>query len=286
MKKRTFFFILFVLGFNLYSQLIVTYPNINNLGKNTISYAILDLALEKSGEDYEIHLLDYRVNDDSQRVMLLEGKIDVADFGTSKEFEKIFLPIYFPLDLGANGWRLLIIHKDNENKFAKVKSLTDLREFTTGLGENWADIKIFEESNITVLQAQQKFQLLGMLDNKRFDYLSLGAHGIHWYLEQHQKQYPDLIVEKNLVITYPFARFFFVQKGNTKLRDIILLGMTKAFEDGSFLKLFKNHPYGRDLFNKSNIQNRIQIKLENNYISEEFKMIPPRYFFNTTMLEN
>lgn len=270
----------------LFSQLKITYPNINNLGKTTLSYSILNLALEKSGVEYEIQLLDYRVNDVSQRVMLTEGKIDVADFGTSKEFEEVFLPVYFPIDLGANGWRLLIIHKDNEERFSKVKNLNDLREFTTGLGENWADIEIFEESNITVLQAPQKFQLLGMLDNKRFDYISLGGHGIHWYLEQHKELYPDLVVEKHLVITYPFARFFFVQKDNYKLRDIILLGLIKAFEDGSYLELYKSHPNGRDLFSKSDIKNRIQIKLHNSHISKEFESIPSKYFFNASMVED
>lgn len=270
----------------IYSDINIIYPNINNLGKTTLSYALLDLSLKKSGNAYEIHLLDYRVNDVSQRIMLTEGKIDVADFGTSKEFEEIFLPIYFPIDLGANGWRLLIIHKDNEDIFSKVSNLSELRELTTGLGTNWADIEIFEESNITVLQVPQKSQLLGMLNNKRFDYFSLGAHGAHWYLEQYKKQYPDLIIEKHLVITYPFARFYFVHKDNYKLRDIILLGLTRAFEDGSLIELYKTHPSSRDLFDKADIKNRTQIKLHNSHISEEFKNIPSKYFFNTSMLDD
>lgn len=267
------------------SQIIVSYPNINGLGKSTINYAILDLALEKSGVDYKINLQDYKVNDVTQRKMLSEGKIDVADFGTSKEFEDEFLAVYFPIDLGANGWRIFVIHKDNKQKISKVKNLKELQSLTTGMGLGWADIKIFEDSGIKVLQAPQISNLMAMLNRKRFCYFSLGAQNAYWHLENHIDKNPNLVMEENIVIVYPFARFFFVRKNNFELRDILLKGLIASFDDGSLIELFKTHPSGRDLFYRSNMRNRIQIKMPNNHVSENFEKIPKKYFFNISMLD-
>lgn len=268
-----------------YSQIEINYPNINGQGKLSINYAILELALSKSGENFRINQLDYKVNDVVQRKMLSEGKIDVGDFGTSIEFEQNFLAVYFPIDLGLNGWRLLFIHKDNIERFSEVTDLTGLMKFSTGLGANWADIKIFEDSGIQVLQAPQISNLFAMLINKRFDYLSLSAQNANWHLSSYIDQYPDLRIEENLVVIYPFARFFFVRKDNHTLRDILLKGLIEAYNDGSLLELYKNHPFSKDLFSKTNLKNRIQIKLQNKNTSEKFNQIPKEYFFNTSMLE-
>lgn len=285
MNRLYYFLILSFFTLFLFSQINITYPNINGQGKSSINYAILELALGKSQEEFIINQLEYKINDVGQRVMLSEGKIDVADFGTSKEFEKDFLAVYFPIDLGLNGWRLLLIHKDSRDNFSNIENLGSLKQFTTGLGVNWADIKVFEDSGIKVLQAPQISNLIAMLINKRFDYLSLSAQNANWHLYKYIDQYPELAIEEHLVIIYPFARFFFVRKDNPKLRDTILHGLIKAHNDGSLLELYKSHPFSRDLFEKANLKNRVQIKLENRNTSLEFNNIPKEYFFNISMLE-
>lgn len=269
----------------LAGQRVLTYPNINGQGKESINYAILNLALEKSGKDYNVVQLQYKVNDVTQRTMLEEGKIDIADFGTSKEWEEKFLPVYFPIDLGLNGWRLLFLHRDNGDLFSNVKSLDQLRKYKTGLGENWADIKIFEDSGITVLQAPQISNLMAMLNNKRFDYFSLSAQNSFWNLNYYKKDYPDLVLDEYIVMIYPFARFFFLRKSDTELRDTLLRGLITAYKDGSLLQLYKTHPFSRDLFLKANLKERVQIRLPNRETTPEFNTIPKEYFFSISMLD-
>lgn len=286
MKKLFLAALIIFASSNIFTQIEIVYPNVNGQGKTTLSYAILKLAMEKSGEEYKINIQDYRTNDVSQRRMLSEGKIDVADFGTSKEFEEEFTTVYFPIDLGTNGWRVLLIHKDNNQKFSKIKNLQTLQKYSTGLGSGWSDIKIFEESGIRVHKAPQISHLMGMLNSKRFAYFSLEAQNAYWHLEKYKEKYPNLVIEDTIVITYPFARFFFVRKYNFKLKDIIYKGLVKSFEDGSLIKLFKTHPSGKDLFHTSNMKNRVQIKIPNNHTSENFKKIPEKYFFNLSMVDN
>lgn len=284
--KYKFIFILIVLfQSNIHSQIKVIYPNINGFGKTTFSYAALDLALKKSEEEYEIQLLDYITSDSSVRQMLKQGKIDVGDFGTSQKFENEFMAIYLPIDFGLNGWRLFIIHRDNTETFSKIKVLEDLQIFSAGQGEDWADVKILEYANISVIETPQMESLFAMIEKKRFDFLPLGAHSVFWHLEKAEKTYPSLTVDKNIVLIYPFARFFFVNKKNKKLHDIIRKGLEIAFEDGSLFELFRTHKNTQNLFLKADLKNRIQIDIENPLMSEEFKKIPKEYFFDLSYLD-
>ncbi len=279
-----FLFLILIL-FNNYSQIKINYPNINGLGKTTFSYAALVLALENSGVAFEIVLRDYNVSDSSFRQMLHQGKIDVADFGTSKEFENDFLPIYIPIDYGLNGWRLFIIHNDNIEKFSNVDTLQDLQNYVAGQGLEWSDVKILRRANIEVTEAPKLDQLFGMIEKKRFDFLPLGAHSIFWHLKSHIDEYPNLVIEDNIVLIYPFSRFFFVHKDNKELHDVIKKGLIQSLDNGSFLNLFKNHANTKDLFLRAKINNRKQIHIDNHLMSDEFKKIPEKYFFSISFLD-
>lgn len=285
MKSKIIIFILLLINVSIFSQVKVIYPNINGFGKTTFSYAALDLALKNSGEEYEIQLHDYGASDSSIRQMLKQGKINIADFGTSQEFEDEFLPIYLPIDFGLNGWRLFIIHKDNIPVFSKIKTLDELQKYSAGQGAGWADVKILEHSKIKVVGTPQMDYLFGMVEKKRFDFLPLGAHAIFWHLEAANKNYPNLTVDENIVLIYPFARFFFVNKKNKKLHDIIKKGLLIAFEDGTLFELFRTHKNTRNLFLKANLKNRIQIFIDNPLASKKFKEIPKEYFFDLSYLD-
>lgn len=285
MRFKVLIFVCIISTSTLFSEIIVNYPNINGLGKETFSYAALELALKASGMDYKIILHEYKASDISVRQMLRQGKIDIADFGTSKQFEEEFLPIYIPIDYGVNGWRVFTIHKDNKKVFSKIKNINDLREFTAGQGSGWADNIILENAGLTVIQVPQMDQLFAMVEKKRFDYLPLGAHTSFWHLRNRINTHPNLVIDDNIVLIYPFARLFFLQKDNTRLHDIVKRGLEISLSNGSFLELFKSHKNTADLFTKANLKNRTQIRIENPLMSEEFKKIPEKYYFDLSFLE-
>jgi len=55
------------------------------------------------------------------------------------------------------------------------------------------------------------------------------------------KEYPALRVEENLAFYYPFPIYFFVNKANHTLANIIKRGLEIALKDGSFKALFLKH---------------------------------------------
>ena len=277
---------IFAFSSNASEKIKVIYPNVNSDGKNLFGYAVLKLALENSGHDFELLVTQSNPNNARVRKLIENKKISISDFGTSKQFEEELLPIYFPIDLGLNGWRIFVIKKYNQIKFNKVNSLSNLHLYKAGQGIGWSDVKILENSKLHVVESPNLASLFKMLDRQRFDYFPLGANEAHFLLQSFEnKNSTDLIIEKNLLLIYPFARFFFVHKDNIELHNIVKKGLEKSFKNGTFWELFKSHKSNEALFKKANLKSRKQILIINPNMSDNFKKIPKEYFFNLNMLD-
>jgi len=270
---------------NSNAQMKIIYPNVNEAGKELFGYAVLKLALENSGKNFELNVSKTRVNDARIRKMIKHKMISISDFGTSADFEQEFLPIYFPIDLGLNGWRIFLIHKDKQSEFEKIKTIADLKKKSAGQGNLWSDVKILENAGLKVYQAPSLKCLFNMIEKKRFDYFPLGANEVHSLLDQFREYCPNVIVEQNFLLIYPFGRLFFVHKDNKELHDAVYSGLVKAFENGSLWKLFKSHKSNRAIFTQANLKNRKQIFIQNPHMTTAFKKIPKKYFFQLNMLD-
>jgi len=280
-----FTFMLMLMSHSVLAQLRVVYPNVNEAGKELFGYAVLKLALENSGEDFELIVTDQVANNARIRRDILQGKISITDFGTSQQFEQELLAIYFPIDMGLNGWRVFLIHKDNLLKFKGVQKSPALANMLAGQGIGWSDVDILEHAGLKVHQAPHLSNLFKMLEKKRFDYLPLGANEIHSLLTQYQNLSPNVVVEPNNLLIYPFARFFFVHKSNRKLHDAVYRGLVAAFDNGSFWQLFKSHKSNAAIFNRANLANRQQKHIDNPHMTPAFRKIPKKYFFRLEMLD-
>lgn len=256
----------------------VIYPRVMSNGKDAFGYRVLKLALDESGVDYRLSLTEAVMNHDRAREMVKGGRASVFDFGTSPAYEKELLPIYFPIDRGLNGWRLFVIKRERQKDFDKIKTLADLRKMTAGQGP-WADRAVLEASGIHVITAPFP-SLFRMVQAGRFDFFPLGVNEVYSLLDLHLAESPDLMVEKHIVLIYPFGRLFFVQKGNQRLHDIIQRGLERAWTDGSFLRLFNNDPAFRQALQNADLRDRVKIRIPNPYLTERFRQIPKEYFFS------
>ncbi len=148
---------------------------------------------------------------------------------------------------------------------------------TAGQGLNWSDVDILENANLQVETA--KFDhLFAMIEKRRIDYFPLGANEVFGFITKRQKMLPNITVEKSIVLIYPFDFFFFVNKKNIELHDVIYDGFMAAYKDESFIKLFESHPDHLDVIQKANISNRRQIKISNPFMTKETSTIPDKYW--------
>lgn len=226
--------------------------------------ALLTLALQKTeASDGVVKLkkFDQTVTDERALSLLDEGAFDVTYMTMNKERAEKYLSVKVDIMKGLLGYRMLLVHKDNVEKFKDVKSLDDLRKYKAGFGTQWGDYPILVANKMPVEGVAVPSRLYVMLENKRFDYFPRGVNEIWGNLAENQKEAPNIVVEPNLMLFYPLVSCFLVSKKNPKLADRIERGLNIALKDGSFKKLFMEN-FEKDI-QKSNLKARKTFTLDN-----------------------
>ena len=258
----------------------IAYPDIDGLGDKAIGFQILKLILQKTETSDTVKIMDTAINQERAKKKLEDGVIDVMDFGVQRDLESRFEAIYRPLDRGILGWRLFIINKDNAKNFSMVKSIDDLKKYQAAQGNGWGDIKILKDAGLQVGTSITIESIMKMVDAKRFDYFPLGANEVFGFLNLYGKDLKNLEVEKELVLVYPFARLFYVKKGNHKLKAQIEKGMDLALKDGSLQNLLNTHSMFKDAFTKAKLKGRRVLHIASPDLPLDFYKIPPKWWFN------
>ncbi|RSD28552.1 hypothetical protein [Vibrio pectenicida] len=276
--KAYFLLLLFSLSSVVFAR-EVRYPNLDGIGQQSIGLAMLKLAIEKSGADMTAVVDSNEVNQNRVRQQVENGQLDIFDTGFDETLDGRFKPIYLPIDLGLTGWRLFIIHQDTQEKIENVKDISQLSQFVMGQGQGWGDIRILEAAGLQVTTAPRIEILIKMVGGKRFDLFPLGATEVHQFLETYRGNQKQLMVENQLVLIYPYGRFFYIRNNDKELEDMLAKGLEAAFNDGSLRDLLFNHPFSSDAFTKANLAERTHILIPSPTLTEGFKAIDDKWWY-------
>lgn len=223
------------------SKKIVVPPwgNTNNQ-QNIYLTQLLRLALEKT-EAADGHLdIEYYPASFSLTRFMLDLKhnktIDVIWNGSNPQREEELLAIKIPLLKQFNEYRVLMIRKEDQDKFSKVQNINDLRQFTAGSGTEWPSAVVLRQNDLPVITINNTNLLFAMLKAKRFDYISRNI--FEAWDEEALLANDNLAVEKTLLLHGGAHYYYFVNKSNHKLADRIKRGLEIAIADGSYDKLF------------------------------------------------
>ncbi len=261
-----------------HAQIRVVYPNLEE--REGYGYSILALALEKSGVDYTLEIYGKRINMERAKYLLDRGDISVIDLGTSAEFESRWDAVYFPIDRGLSGYRLMFVNEELLPAFAAIRDVRTLSGYSAAQGTDWADTAILRHAGIDVLESARFDTLFKMVDARRVDFFPLGVEEIGTFRDRYADLLTHTAIEPTMALHYPFARLYFVRKGNTELETAILRGLERAFADGSFQRMFAGDPGVVKSLGIANLGNRRILEMENPYMSDRFKAIPGEYFYS------
>jgi len=229
------------------APLVVTLPrrfNLSNIDHEDYYFTqLVLLALEKTRSThgpFEIAEHSEWLSDNRLKASIKRGLVSVAWFNSSEALEKELVPVRFSLLRDLASYRLLLIRTGDQQRFSQVKNLGDLRQFTGGMGSQWADADIMRANELPLVSSIGFTRLFRMLAAGRFDYFSRGVYQIN----REAQIYRDLgiTIEQELMLYYPSAYYFFVAPENTALADRLLEGLQKAEADGSFQVLFLSIP--------------------------------------------
>lgn len=246
---------------------------------------LLQMALNASKADNEVIKIEFSVHDYSQArwIKLLQDDDDsnfVIWTMTSKEREQQLRPIRIPLFKGLFAYRVLLIRKQDQPRFDRVRHLQDLAKLAGGQGTHWPDTLILQENGLRTLTAENTESLFRMLSAKRFDYFPRGISEA-WY-ELMTREDTNLAVEDKLLLYYPTAMYFFVNKNNEALAQRIEKGLENLIDSGEFDRFFYHHP--RVSAGLERLTKRRIIPLRNPYLPAETPVNNPRYWIDISAL--
>lgn len=237
---------------------LVIYPKQESA--NTFPEKVLRLALHEASLDFELRASDTPMPQGRALQQLASGRdVNVVWSMTSKERELKLRPIRIPIDKGLLGWRLLLINKVDAAKFAKVKTLDDLRQLQAGQGHDWPDTEILRFNGLNVQVSTSYESLFTMLRAQRFDYFPRSI--IEIWDEQRSFGGTNFEIERTVLLHYPTAFYFFVKKDDRNLAKAIEAGLNTAIANGKFEQLFQL-TYG-DVVQRARVQSRTKLQLAN-----------------------
>ncbi|HEU4778193.1 MAG TPA: transporter substrate-binding domain-containing protein [Telluria sp.] len=261
----------------------VTYPANETAGDTRFNdlMEILQGALEKTTAEfgpYELGASKQKMNEERYLSELKAGQsVNIAWSSTSVEKEADLLPLRIPLRKGILGYRVALIAKDRQARIDQVQSLADLKKLTIGQGTGWGDVKLYEANGFNVTTAKYD-ELFKLTSAGKFDLFPRGISEAFAEQEHQSKSNPNLVVEKNMLIYYPWPYYFFFNKADTALQKRIDTGIRKMMKDGSFDAIFKK--YNGKAIEQANFKGRKIYRLKNDMLPKETPYGDTALWFN------
>lgn len=225
---------------------------------------LTELILERTAERYGPRkIIPADGPDPAQErclALLSSGLVDLAYVPPTEERQRDFLILPFDLHNGMLGYRVLLIHRADAERFAQVDSLDDLRQLRGGFGSQWGDFALFARNRLPVVGVANPENLLPMLNKHRFDYYHRGLHEAWKELAAYAQEYSQLMVEPHLALVYDLPVFFTFNRADQALKQRFADGLAQIRADGSFRALFLSH-FGQ-LAQQAQLEKRTLIYLE------------------------
>ncbi len=243
--------------------------------RNEYPVKLLELALKNSG--FDIALVSSQEIIPQGRAMKLilhnEG-VDVVWAMTSREREMELLPIRVPIYKGLIGWRLNLIHPDNRGRFSGITWLEQLpRDVRFVQGHDWPDLDILRFNRLSVESVANYLPMFKMIAAKHVDAFPRAIIEIWPELEVHD----GIQVEPYLILQYPAAVYYFVNRTNKRLHDAIATGLEVSIANGDFDRLF--NVFYMKAIERAQLDKRHIIELENPLLPAETPLDDERLWY-------
>ncbi|WP_200796976.1 substrate-binding periplasmic protein [Vibrio quintilis] len=252
--------------------------------KEELIFNILELALKKTVPGVRFEQSPEAYSGARVIAEVESGSLDVGWGGINPDLEQRLRSVKIPVLKGLLGHRIFIIRAADQDRFSRIKTLDDLKQFNAGQGTFWGDTLVLKNARIPVITTIKYANLFPMLEGGRFDYFPRAVH--EPWVEVKSRPELNLVVDKNILLIYPFAMYFYVNKSNTELHDQIYQGFEIAIRDGSFDELFFSHPMIKDVLNKANLTQRKIFRIDNPIMGKDTEPDRAELWLNIEDLKN
>lgn len=228
-------------------------------GKDHLMFSLLQLATSKAAPKRCVKTNEDVMTTGREVMHVKNGLLDVL-WSSGHEIRGL-TPIRIPIFKGILGYRMFVIREGEQARFDNIYTIEDLKKLKAGLGKGWGDTLVLQKAGIPMVTTTRARFLWPMLDNKRYDYLPIAVHEPWEDLAIRPEL--KLTTEKNILIRYDSAMYFYVNSKNTVLHKLITKGMQQAIEDGSYDKLLYQSEMIQSAIKYANIERRRVIEIPN-----------------------
>ena len=243
------------------------------LGNNTASIsedyylAIIDAALKATESTYGPYQLVFtleQLSTERKHDLLVAGeKVNIdrlVGFPNQKGSRRGLTLIDIPLLNGFMGYRILLIRKEDQQRFSDIKTLDALCELPMGFSKGWEG-HVYKHNGFTVVEPLNITLLLKMLAGKRYAFVPLSAIEIDDHYEIDGTSINNLVPEQTLLIYMPLPVYFYVSPEQPVLADRLTTGLKYLQENGQLNNIFNEH-FGERL-KRLRLSERTLIELSN-----------------------
>lgn len=260
---------------------LIYYNQGNGLAaETTFGFQVLKLALAKSGRSAVLRPSPLGRVTEPRAIEAIEAgnRMDVAMLGASIAADAKLAAVPLPIDRGLLGYRLLLIDGARQAEFSCVRDLQRLRRLTALQGKGWPDVEILRHAGVTVWTGRYE-KLFAMTMARRADFFPRGILEAYGEQARHSPANPGLAVETSLLLHYRFTSMFYVAKSNPALHNDLYRGFARAFDDGSYDRLFHRNASIQNALKKAQLGRRQIIEIDNPYLSPATRAIPDRFWY-------
>lgn len=248
---------------------------------------ILKTALDKTVAEYGPYTLQPSRSGMNEARSFAElsnpaGMVTIAWGGTSVQREQEYRVVRIPLRKGILGYRVALIATQRQADMDRIRNPGDLRKVRIGQGIGWGDVAIYEANGIRVDTAGYE-SLFTMVAANRIDLFPRGINEVFNEYAARRRAIPNLAVEKNLLIYYPWPYYFFFNKTSAALAKRVEAGIRKMRKDGSFDAIFMK--YNRSSIIKANLKNRRIIRIQNPTLPKETPLADASLWFDPAAMK-
>jgi len=213
--------------------------------QNDFKYRLLQLVLQRSGRAYDLGMSEEIVAQDEAVAALENGGEDsgrnpnalsVGVYGAGIDLNRRLRAVPIPVTGGILGLRAGWTHRSQIERLATIKTAEDLRSVLLLQGLGWSDVDIFDASGLRTYTARTE-NLFRLVDNRRVQLFPRGVAELAREASLVKTTTSDTGLDPHLLIAYPFAGFFYVNRANQALAEAIRVGFERAIADGSYQKL-------------------------------------------------
>ncbi len=263
------------------TEIVVTNPQKSTLDKRfEYPTEVLRRALERTKAEYggyEIRRYPESLSRNRALAELELGKLTAFSAPTRPEWEHRAIPIRVPIRKGIMGYRLLLIRAADQDAFARVQAIGDLRKYRLGQGVQWSSAAAFRKHDFTVHGSTEYEALFAMLMHGRFDYFPRSLNEVYTEFDLRKSKFPDMRIERTLAIHMPLPYYFFVTPKRPDLAKRLSAGLMAMVADGGLDELFFRY-HGASIA-RAGLKERRILSLTNPELPAETPLGNPAYWY-------